>query len=244
MKKRLMVLCLTVCMAFGMFSSIVNAASNSYGTWTYGSNKLHYIKTVPEKLTPLANSSGNISSSNYYNCINAGFFGWDSTRWPYNVSSIAVINDKPIYEGNNKGYIYGIGQGNDGEKGTLVYDRGEDKLSVQVVDHYLDLDVENRDNYYAFGGVSWDNYASEKLPSYSSARYRSAIVYDRYDNVYCIVTNSSMTAADFKKAVEANVNVENGIHLDGSGSSQMKYNNEVKCDGDGRSIPVLVGIWN
>lgn len=221
-------------------------ASNSYGTWKYDNVTMHYIKTTPSKIKLLQNPKGNISKSTYYNCMNGGFFGLNNPNYPKCISSIAIENNKAIYAEKAGEAKYGHGWHNDVDGGVncvLIYDKDLNKLSIQNnVSSGTDIKVTNTENYYAIGGI----YDYKKMPSNKSKVGRTAMAYDTDNNVYliCVDNAAGMTAENFYKGIKDKVqNLSGCIYLDGSASSQMKYNNEMKVKSD-RPIPVVIGVQN
>lgn len=226
-------------------------ASNSYGTWEYVISKdkkvtMHYIKTTPDKIKLLQNPEGNISKSTYYHCMNGVFFGLTSPSYPKSISSIAIENNKAIYAEKAGEAKYGHGWHNDVEGGVssvLIYDKDLKKLSIQDnVTSGADIKVTNVEKYYAIGGMS--DY--KKMLSNKSIVGRTAIAYDTDNNIYliCVDNAAGMTAENFYKAIKEKVaNLSGCIYLDGGGSSQMKYNNQMKVETT-RKIPVVIGVQN
>ncbi|GFN31787.1 hypothetical protein PCURB6_20470 [Paenibacillus curdlanolyticus] len=202
---------------------------------------LHAIVTEPQKIT-LDVIHGNVSTSPYYG-INGGFF--------YNGSllSIAVINDQPV---GGKPNDYGSGYVNmKVPRGTLVWDGIDKTLSVQVVSRADELKVSDRDHYWAQGGISmslsdeqlWRKQLEKELaPMPDEERLRSAAVYDTKGTLYLIVSQTKTTLANFRSAIkEAFGPLEDGIFLDGDGSSQL-HAYEAALPGDGRPVEQIIRL--
>ncbi|WP_246369692.1 hypothetical protein [Saccharibacillus deserti] len=176
--------------------------------------------------------------------INGGFFYEES------LLSLAVTDDKPA---NGERGAYGSGWFNAKyARGTLVWDGAKHKFSVQVVSSADELEVTDRGNYFAQGGISlnladedvWeDRSAREYLPFAGDKRMRSALVYNDAGQLWLVVTPELSTAADFRAALLAGVPGEGreGIFLDGDGSSQMNAD-EVLLPGDGRMVVQMIAV--
>ncbi|PZD96871.1 hypothetical protein DNH61_05660 [Paenibacillus sambharensis] len=204
---------------------------------------LHIIKTKPDRLR-LTVIGGNVTASGRPG-INGGFF------WEEQLLSIAVENDKPV-NGKPKGYGSGWFTAKY-PRGTFVYDDAANSMSVQVVSSAEELQVSDRSDYWAQGGISmnlqhddiWKQAAEEeKLPFGGDKRLRTGMVYDLEGNVHLIVSSVKCTAEQFRSAImelkEPNSLVE-GIFLDGDGSSQLLLEN-VKLTGDGRAVLQMIEI--
>lgn len=177
--------------------------------------------------------------------INGGFFYENA------LLSIAVMNDQPV---NGKRGDYGSGWFNAKyARGTLVWDGAAKKFSVQVVSSADELQVIDRGDYFAQGGVSlkladdagWENQSvrDEHLPFAEDQRMRSGLVYNDAGQLWLIVAPEPSTAKDFRMALLAGVPGEGreGIFLDGDGSSQMNAD-ETVLTGDGRMVVQMVGV--
>lgn len=179
--------------------------------------------------------------------INGGFF------WEGQLLSIAVINDQPV-----KGVPgdYGSGWYNiDRPRGTLVWDGATGRLSVQVTDRAEELAVTDRSKYWAQGGVSmglhdeerWQEQAlMEEFPVMDEKRLRSAIVYDTNRRVWLLVSDGPCTGPEFRTAIKETVapgKLDDGIFLDGDGSSQLKLG-QFKLPGDMRAVYQMITLMN
>lgn len=204
---------------------------------------LHTLKTLPSNIT-LQAVKGNVSVAPFYG-INGGFF------YQQALVSIAVVNDLPV---NGAPGEYGSGEENmKYARGTLVWDGATGSLSVQVVRRQSELAVADRADYWAQGGISMGldlgedwlaNMAAENAPYWDEPRLRSAIAYDRSGNVYLIVSEGLGTLAEFREAILEKVGdgeLENGIFLDGDGSSQMR-SREKSLKGDGRPVVQMLRL--
>lgn len=203
-----------------------------HGTWKDNGKIVHYIKTTADRLRIVSNK-GSIESCRYDHCINASFFNTKNMR----VTSMAVKNDVPVHDGDA---LYN----KDPEiRGAFVIDKQEDEISVQEgIESIDDLAVANRHKYYAIGGFNW----GDSIPGKYSSRPRTALVYDKKSYVYLIATEDGFTQKAWEKIIENNIDFKDGIHLDGGGSTQMKYDDEVvveSSDSTPRSIPVVIGVW-
>lgn len=176
--------------------------------------------------------------------INGGFF------YGTDLLSVAIMNDLPV--GGPRG-AYGSGWFNAKyARGTLVYDGTSGKLSVQVVSSGDELEVSDRSNYWAQGGISmnlqheelWAHIASEEhLPFAEEQRMRSGLVYDKTGTLWLLVTPTLSTAEEFRTAVLESVPGEEleGIFLDGDGSSQMNAD-EAVLTGDSRAVVQMIAV--
>lgn len=176
--------------------------------------------------------------------INGGFFfGTD-------ILSVAIMNDLPV--GGARG-AYGSGWFNAKyARGTLVFDGTSGRMSVQVVSSGDELEVSDRSNYWAQGGISmnlqheelWaDIAAAEHLPFAGEQRMRSGLVYDKAGILWLLVTPTLSTAEEFRTAVLQSVPGEEleGIFLDGDGSSQMNAD-EAVLTGDSRAVVQMIAV--
>lgn len=220
----------------------------AYDGYTYAREEaegvvMHALVTEPSKVT-LEAVRGNVANSIYYG-VNGGFF--------YNgmLLSMAVINDQPI---GGKPETYGSGNSNvKFARGTLVWDGASDQLSVQVVSNANELEVTDRTHYWAQGGISmrpaddasWRQQAeAEQAPFPDDNRLRTAAVYDKDGKLYLIVSQTKTTLAIFRQAIlEAYGEMEDGIFLDGDGSSQLRAF-EATLPGDGRLVEQMIRLKN
>lgn len=204
---------------------------------------MHALITEPSKVTLEAVRS-NVARSPYYG-VNGGFF--------YNgmLLSMAVINDQPI---GGKPDAYGSGYSNlKLARGTLVWDGAANKLSVQVASNADALQVTDRAHYWAQGGISmrpsddasWRQQVdAEQAPFPDDDGLRTAAVYDKDGKLYLIVSQTKTTLAKFRQAiVEAYGEMEDGIFLDGDGSSQLRAF-EATLPGDGRQVEQMIRLKN
>ncbi|SDC53021.1 Predicted protein [Paenibacillus sp. UNCCL117] len=204
---------------------------------------LHTMRTSPDRihLLPIAT---NVTETKEYG-INGGFF------WNGDLLSIAVADDRPL---KGEPHDYGSGWSNiDMPKGTLVWDKLAGRFSVQIVEAANQLRVSDRKQYWAQGGVSmslplgdqWRKQASaEDMPLMDERRRRSGAVYDKEGVVWLVVSDKAVTAAQFRQAILETVNpgkLEDGIFLDGDGSSQMRTE-EVRLQGDRRAVYQMIAV--
>jgi hypothetical protein len=198
---------------------------------------LHVLRTKPQYIQ-LLTINNNVVAAGIYG-INGGFF------WDKSLLSIAVANDQPV---NGQPMQYGSGWYNAKyPRGTLVFDQLANKLSVQVVSSADEIQVTNRSQYWAQGGISmnlqddtmWKQAAmNEVMPFPDDYRLRSGILYDQVNNVYLIVSSVKCTAEFFRDAIKEQAAIHgyvDGIFLDGDGSSQMLVD-EVSLRGDDRMV--------
>ncbi|GMK42519.1 hypothetical protein PCCS19_55790 [Paenibacillus sp. CCS19] len=204
---------------------------------------MHALVTEPSKVT-LEAVRGNVAGTPYYG-VNGGFF--------YNgmLLSMAIINDQPV---GGKPQTYGSGYSNvKFARGTLVWDGATDQLSVQVVSNADELKVTDRAHYWAQGGISmrplddagWRQQAdAEQAPFPDDDRLRTAAAYDKDGKLYLIVSQTKTTLATFRQAIiEAYGEMEDGIFLDGDGSSQLRAF-EATLPGDGRQVEQMIRLKN
>ncbi|MFC5407476.1 hypothetical protein [Cohnella soli] len=205
--------------------------------------EMHVLRTRPSNVT-LQEIDNNVSISPYYG-VNGGFF------YQQALLSIAVVNDKPV---NEVAGTYGDGSTNvKYARGTLVWDGATDRLTVQIAGATKELAVTDRLRYWAQGGISmsldrddlWlERIAAENAPYPFEDRLRSAAVYDADGNLYLIVGTTKGTLADFREAIVEQIGegrLENGIFLDGDGSSQLR-SREIKLSGDGRPVVQMLAL--
>ncbi|OXS59185.1 hypothetical protein B1A99_11150 [Cohnella sp. CIP 111063] len=215
-----------------------------YGTETASNGmELHYLRTRPSNVE-LLTVRNNVSAAPYYG-INGGFFYEDA------LLSVAVVNDEPVH--GESGH-YGSGGSNAKyARGTLVWDGAVDRLSVQIVRQAQEIEVAERTNFWAQGGISmslgrdedWRRQAAEEAaPLLDQASLRSAAVYDAEGNLYLVVSATRGTLAAFREAIVERIGVGNlvdGIFLDGDGSSQLR-SREKKLAGDGRLVVQMLRL--
>lgn len=207
-----------------------------------GMPKLHMLAVSPDDVVLRADKLPLKQIPAYG--INGGFFYEES------LLSIAVTDDQPANGGRG---AYGSGWFNAKyARGTLVWDGAKRAFSVQVVSSADEIEVSDRSDYFAQGGVSlnladeprWAGQsAREHLPFADDPRLRSALVYNGAGQLWLIVTPEPCTAAEFRAALLAGVPGEGreGIFLDGDGSSQMNAE-EVLLPGDGRMVVQMIAV--
>jgi hypothetical protein len=209
--------------------------------------RMHMLRVDPE-LVDLVAIRSNVTHSGLTG-INGGFF------YDNQLLSIAVEDDMPA-AGERGGY--GSGWFNiKYARGTLVYDKTNGELSVQVAASAEELKVADRSRYWAQGGISmelergegpeWRLQAdAEAAPYPDDERLRSAMVYDEAGNVHLIVTSTMCTLEQLRDAIirerDAYGFIE-GIFLDGDGSSQLMASEELLA-GDGRPVVQMIAIGN
>jgi len=205
---------------------------------------LNVIQTDPHSIT-LSSINDNVVRSGI-NGINGGFF------WDNNLLSIAVMDGIPT---NGSPNDYGSGWFNAKyARGTLVYDRVSQTLSVQQAASVDDLQKTDASKFWAQGGISmnlkddssWYNQAvlEEMLPFPNEARLRSGMAYDSSGELYLIVTSNKCTAEQFRAAIKENIAIgklAEAIFLDGDGSSQL-LSGSVELKGDDRTVVQMIAI--
>lgn len=209
--------------------------------------ELFALETTPDHIRLQAIDS-NVTSTPYTG-VNGGFF------WEGSLLSIAVEGDKPL---KGEPGDYGSGWYNTGvnmnlKRGTLVWDEIARTFSVQVVTHAGELQVADRSRYWAQGGVSmslgdeanWEReMIAEEMPAYDEGHMRTALVYDRSNRLYLIVTPTLCSVYEFRAAIVERLrsrNLADGVFLDGDGSSQLQARG-VKLAGDHRQVYQMVAI--
>ncbi|MFW5436264.1 phosphodiester glycosidase family protein [Paenibacillus apiarius] len=206
---------------------------------------LHYLKASPNDVQLRANRGSVCGQS--ATAINGGFFDFASGS----ILSIAVQNDKPIK--GNKG-DYGSGWRNAKyPRGTLAWDATARRYLMQIVQSADELNVTDRNRYWAQGGISmslqddrgWEKIARQQnMPNIYGKAFRTAIVYGTGLNLWLIVTNTRCSAAEFRAAVKQKIGsgtLADGIFLDGSGSSQLRCA-EALLKGDGRTVCSIITV--
>ncbi|EPY07408.1 hypothetical protein PAALTS15_09795 [Paenibacillus alvei TS-15] len=206
---------------------------------------LHALKCSPNDVQ-LRSCRTNLCNQQM-TAINGGFFDFASGA----LLSISVQNDKPV-----KGSRGGYGSGWHNAKyarGTLVWDAAARRYSVQVVKSADELQVADRNRYWAQGGISmslqnesgWERIAHlQNMPNMSGKVYRTGLVYGSGMSMWMVVTNTPCTAEQFRSAIKQKIGsgtLTDGIFLDGSGSSQLRHGS-ASLQGDGRTVYSIVSI--
>ncbi len=207
--------------------------------------RMHMLRVDPESVDLVA-IRANVTHTGLTG-INGGFF------YDHQLLSIAVEDDLPA-AGERGGY--GSGWFNvKYARGTLVYDKTNGELSVQVAASAEALQVTDRSRYWAQGGISmglasgdvsdWRRQAdAEAAPYPDDERLRSAMAYDEEGNVHLIVTSVTCTLAELRDAMirmRDTYGFIDGIFLDGDGSSQLRAAEE-QLPGDGRPVVQMIAI--
>jgi hypothetical protein len=205
--------------------------------------KLHVLQTSPSNIT-LAAVQNNVALTPHYG-INGGFF------YEKALLSIAVVDSMPV-----NGALGEYGSGDENAKyarGTLVWDGAADKLSVQVVRKASELKVMDHTRFWAQGGISMSlsqeqnwlkQIETEQAPLPDDNRLRSAAVYDRGGKLYLIVSSTKGSLQAFREAIMEKVGggrLEDGIFLDGDGSSQLRSAEKV-LTGDNRPVVQMIAL--
>lgn len=206
---------------------------------------LHSLKCSPNDVV-LRTSRTNVYSQPLA-AVNGGFFDSRSGA----ILSISVQNNQPVKGGRGE---YGSGWENAKyARGTLVWDAAARRYSVQVVKSADELQVSDRNRYWAQGGISmslhddstWQQIArAQNMPNMSGKVFRTALVYGSGLSLWLVVTNTACTAEQFRTAIKEKVGsgtLVDGIFLDGSGSSQL-CSGDVRLRGDGRTVHSIVSI--
>lgn len=202
---------------------------------------LYTLETTPDNVQ-LRTIETNVTGTPYYG-INGGFF------WEGALLSIAVVNDQPLkgLPGDYGSGWYNTGVQADLKRGTLVWDEIARRFSVQVVLEAGELQVTDKQHYWAQGGVSmglsnertWDqSMIPEQMPAYEEAHMRTGLVYDAQQNIYMIVTPTPCTIEQFRSAIIEKLgerHLVDGIFLDGDGSSQLN-SKQAHLAGDHRQV--------
>ncbi|MFX3634700.1 MAG: hypothetical protein ACE3L7_12755 [Candidatus Pristimantibacillus sp.] len=205
--------------------------------------ELHVLKVKPSNITLTAINNNVALTPNYG--INGGFF------YEQSLLSIAIVDSIPV-----NGAIGDYGSGNENAKyarGTLVWDGARDELSVQVVSKASELKVKDHTRFWAQGGISmsindeanWAEQAAlEQAPFPDEDRLRSGAVYDRHGMLYLVVSSTKGSLDLFRDAILEQVGggqLEDGIFLDGDGSSQLQSADAV-LTGDNRPVVQMMQI--
>ena len=206
---------------------------------------LHTLKCSPNDVV-LRTSRTSVCNQKM-TAVNGGFFDFASGA----LLSIAVQNDVPM---KGKCGDYGSGWHNAKyARGTLVWDAAARRYSVQVVKSADELKVSDRSRYWAQGGISmslqnesgWERIARlQNMPNMSGKVYRTGLVYGSGLSLWMVVTNTPCTASEFRTAIKQKIGsgtLTDGIFLDGSGSSQLRYDS-VSLRGDGRTVHSIISI--
>ncbi len=223
------------------------AQSYAYGIAEDSANgvRMHMLRVDPD-LVDLVAIRSNVTHAGLTG-INGGFF------YDNQLLSIAVEDDQPA-AGEPGGY--GSGWFNvKYARGTLVYDKTNGELSVQVAASAEELQMADRSRYWAQGGISmglasgygseWRQQAdAEAAPYPDDERLRSAMAYDEEGNVHLIVTSVMCTLGELRDAIirlRDTHGFVDGIFLDGDGSSQLRAAEE-QLAGDGRPVVQMIAI--
>jgi hypothetical protein len=205
---------------------------------------LHSLVTAPDNIKLIAVATNMLATENYG--INGGFFYQDS------LLSIAVNDDIPAggEERTAASGWFNVKYA----RGTLIWDKLAQGFMVQVVSSADEFVVADRSRYWAQGGISmslgddagWHAQAErEHMPGLDLPHMRSALVFDRNNQVRLYVTQDRCTGEQFRSAIKESGGVDliDGIFLDGDGSSQMKADG-VNLPGDQREIRQIISIIN
>lgn len=205
--------------------------------------KLHVLRTSPSNIT-LAAIQNNVALTPHYG-VNGGFF------YEKALLSIAIVDSMPV---NGALGEYGAGEENAKyARGTLVWDGAMDKLSVQVVRMASELKVMDHTRFWAQGGISMSlgqdqnwlkQVETEQAPLPDEKRLRSAAVYDRDGKLYLIVSSTKGSLQEFRDAIVEKVGsgrLQDGIFLDGDGSSQLRSAEKV-LTGDNRPVVQMIAL--
>ncbi|WP_018755827.1 hypothetical protein [Paenibacillus terrigena] len=240
----LFILAFILILAINIFYFIHTKAKYTYHQVTATNGiSLHVLHTTPDHIQLKAIDS-NVTDTGDVG-INGGFF------YGQDILSIAVQNHIPV---KDEPRAYGSGWYNTKyDRGTLVWDGYQKQFTVQSVKSVEELDVFDRSQYWAQGGVSM-NLANDfiwglviyyqALPAAHEARLRSGLVYDSMNQLYLVVTPTPCTADQFRQAIQEQIapgQYKEGIFLDGDGSSQLASNQSM-LTGDHRKVLQMISI--
>ncbi|MEK0317016.1 hypothetical protein [Cohnella sp. 56] len=214
-----------------------------------GGMVLHYLRTDPSNIT-LTAIRDNVALAPHYG-INGGFF-YDSA-----LLSMAIVDGVPAAGDGGANGGYGFGAENvKYARGTLVWDRRTERLSVQVASKAEGLDVTDRSAYWAQGGISmslgrdeawYEQAVLEHAPFMDERRLRSGAVFDEDGQLYLVVSESRGTLAEFRTAILERLGgagrprLVDGIFLDGDGSSQLR-SRQASLTGDNRPVVQMISL--
>ena len=232
---------------------------------------LNTIETTASNIVLQAND-GTVPSSDAPAAVNGGFFTPSPPEGSGGILSIAVNDDTPIAGPSGDNFI---GLNNDfTSRGTLYWDGDTNTAGVEQVSDVDGLtNITDRSNYWAQGGISMDLNSTatedangltptingELSPGLNGGATegapRTALVYDDISNngtgetgtdVYLITTEDSVTLGEFRSAIQQTyTTAEDGIFLDGGGSTQIKspdFNSSGSDPAPGRDIPQIVAL--
>ncbi|KIL38258.1 hypothetical protein SD70_27635 [Gordoniibacillus kamchatkensis] len=208
---------------------------------------LYTIRTTPDNVR-LRTIDSNVTATPYFG-VNGGFF------WEGALLSIAVENGRPLKgePGDYGSGCYNTGVDSNLRRGTLVWDEAARRFSVQVVTDASELQVTDKLRYWAQGGVSmglsnetgWEReMIAEQMPAYDEGHSRTALVYDRDNRLYMIVTPTLCTIEQFRTAIREKIGggrLADGVFLDGDGSSQLQVDH-VRLAGDRRQVYQMLAL--
>lgn len=229
-----------------------------YGQVNANNIALEFMRTSASnvRLRSLRGLGVTVPGSNFFG-INGGVFAGPE-QFP-ELLSIAVNNNEPV-AGLPGGT--GVGWGNAIRRGTVRWDGTFNTAGVQVVNTASELFVQNRNLYWAQGGLSmnleiedqdtWVNSISDEEPEgirWLDSAARSGLCYqltgpilNRRTTAFLIITRTLCTLWEFRQAIKSGIPVVNdGVFLDGGGSTQINCR-EAQFAGDGRSIPQMIGL--
>ncbi|OPA81113.1 hypothetical protein BVG16_01885 [Paenibacillus selenitireducens] len=244
MKIRVLVLALAILVTINVYFALHSKAKYNYreAIATNGV-QLHILESTPDQIQLLAINENVVDTKK--TGINGGFF------YNQDALSIAVQNHVPVMGTPRK---YGSGWFNAKyNRGTLVWDGTQKEFSVQSVKSVDELDIFDRDNYWAQGGISmnladdniWGLLAYyQALPAKDENRMRSGLVYDDMNRIFMIVSPTLCTASQFRAAIQEQIATDHfkeGIFLDGDGSSQL-YTKRISLPGDHRKVVQMIAL--
>ena len=224
---------------------------------------LNTIETPASNIVLQAND-GTVPSSDAPAAVNGGFFLPSGE-----ILSIAVNDNTPVSGPPGEDFI---GLANDRtSRGTLYWDGETNTAGVEVVSNVDQLtNITDRSNYWAQGGISMalnSPVAQDGLPQQTideeldnlggstGLSERTALIYDDLSNngtgetgtdVYLVTTQQEVTLGEFRSAIQQTyTTAEDGIFLDGGGSTQIKSPDFESSGSDpapGRTIPQIVAL--
>lgn len=233
-------------------------AASKYGFDNRTGVNLHYIEAdasdIDLKATGGADPTTYMKNNGYASGINGGFF------YRKDLLSIAIVNDRPAgYTGDKVTwktfYEYGNGGANviGGNKtaGTIIWDGDKNELKLEKLysgwEIHTNSLVTNTNNYWAQGGASlslhddnnWQktvkNEGYDRVGDNDYAQRSAMLISWDKKKVYLIVTDSKCTCRQFRTAIKKTFTWQidhgmDGIFLDGSTCSQLRYNNVNKVN--------------
>ena len=251
------------------FSSTTVTVDSTTGTDPTRTMTLRYIETIASNIE-LQQNDGTVPSSDAPAAINGGFFAPPDTLASIAVNNDIPVSGNPGEQGSgwfndrtSRGTLYWDGDMNtagievvsNAGQLTNISDRSnywaQGGISMELNAPTVISSFTNADE-----GLPRQTY-DEDLRGINGTdtgkTQRSALIYDDISNngtgetgtdIYLVTTQDAVTLGEFRAAIQetpAFATAEDGIFLDGGGSTQLKTPT-FSFSGDGRTIPQIVAL--